>query len=168
MSTKELIQQEVEGLPESLQREVYDFARFLKSKAENESFNGLLASESVLARDWNTSAEDAAWQTSSGRHRGPAVSADQFATGKAPPRLGCRRFAGRRSDPLPDHYPSASRFAFDCTRYTDIQSGKLHTRSNIRPNRLFTVEQSVILYTAAHVTDEKLGETLAKLRQLFS
>jgi hypothetical protein len=61
MSTIELIQQELEGLPESLQREVYDFARFLKSKSDGESFNGLLASEAVLARDWNTPEEDAAW-----------------------------------------------------------------------------------------------------------
>jgi hypothetical protein len=61
MSTIELIRQELEGLPESLQREVYDFARFLKSKSDDESFNGLLASEAVLARDWNTQEEDAAW-----------------------------------------------------------------------------------------------------------
>jgi hypothetical protein len=61
MSTIELIQQELEGLPESLQREVYDFARFLKSKSDGESFNGLLASEAVLARDWNSPDENAAW-----------------------------------------------------------------------------------------------------------
>jgi hypothetical protein len=61
MSTIELIQQELEGLPESLQREVYDFARFLKSRSDGESFNGLLASEAVLGRDWNTPEEDAAW-----------------------------------------------------------------------------------------------------------
>jgi hypothetical protein len=61
MSTRELIQQELEGLPESLQREVYDFTRFLKLKSDSESFNGLLASEAVLARDWDTSEEDSAW-----------------------------------------------------------------------------------------------------------
>jgi Protein of unknown function (DUF2281) len=62
MSTRELIQQELEGLPESLQREVYDFARFLKLKSDNDSFNGLLASEAVLARDWDTPEEDSAWE----------------------------------------------------------------------------------------------------------
>ncbi len=62
MSTSELIQQELEGLPESLQRELYDFARFLRLKAERDSFNGLLASETVLARDWETPDEDAAWE----------------------------------------------------------------------------------------------------------
>jgi len=61
MSTLELIQRELEGLPESLQREVYDFARFLKSRSGAKSFNGLLASEPVLARDWDTPEEDAAW-----------------------------------------------------------------------------------------------------------
>jgi hypothetical protein len=61
MSTRELIERELDVLPEPLQREVYDFARFPRLKADNESFNGLLASEAVLARDWNTPEEDAAW-----------------------------------------------------------------------------------------------------------
>jgi hypothetical protein len=61
MSTRELIEKEVTGLPESLQREVYDFARFLHKKNDEESFNGLLLSETALAKDWNTPEEDAAW-----------------------------------------------------------------------------------------------------------
>jgi hypothetical protein len=61
MSTRELIEKEVIALPESLQREVYDFARYLRLKSEGESFNGLLLSESALAKDWNTPEEDAAW-----------------------------------------------------------------------------------------------------------
>jgi hypothetical protein len=61
MSTRELIDKEVAALPEPLQREVYDFVRFLRLKAEDESFNGLLLSESALARDWDTPEEDAAW-----------------------------------------------------------------------------------------------------------
>ena len=61
MSTRELIQQELDGLREALQREVYDFARFLRSKSDSDSFEGLLASEAVLARDWETPEEDAAW-----------------------------------------------------------------------------------------------------------
>ena len=51
---------------------------------------------------------------------------------------------------------------------SDFETGQLNVRSYIRPNRLFTVEQSVILYTAARVSSAKLNETLAKLRQLFS
>ena len=50
---------------------------------------------------------------------------------------------------------------------SDFQSGQLNVKSYIRPNRLFTVEQSVILYSAAHVTAAKLNETKAKLRALF-
>jgi hypothetical protein len=62
MSTRELIDRELQVLPEPLQREVYDFVRFLRLRSEEDSFNGLLASERVLARDWNTPEEDAAWQ----------------------------------------------------------------------------------------------------------
>jgi hypothetical protein len=61
MSTRELIEKEVASLPEALQREVYDFACFLRTKDADEHFNGLLLSESALAKDWNTPEEDAAW-----------------------------------------------------------------------------------------------------------
>ena len=61
MSTRELIDKEVGAMPESLQREVYDFARYLRQKNEDESFNGLLVSETALAKDWKTPEEDAAW-----------------------------------------------------------------------------------------------------------
>jgi hypothetical protein len=61
MSTRELIEKELAVLPESLQREAYDFARFLRHQAEDESFNGMVLSESVLAKDWTTPEEDAAW-----------------------------------------------------------------------------------------------------------
>ncbi len=61
MSMPELIEKEVANLPEPLQREVYDFARFLRLKTDGDSFNGLLLSESSLAKDWNTPEEDAAW-----------------------------------------------------------------------------------------------------------
>jgi hypothetical protein len=61
MSTRELIDKEVASLPEALQREVYDFARFLRQKETDERFNGLLVSESALEKDWKTPEEDAAW-----------------------------------------------------------------------------------------------------------
>jgi hypothetical protein len=61
MSTRELIEKELATLPEPLQREVYDFAVFLRKKAEHEAFNGAALSESALARDWNAPEEDAAW-----------------------------------------------------------------------------------------------------------
>jgi hypothetical protein len=62
MSTRELIDRELQILPEELQREVYDFVCFLKDRKGRESFNGMLASEAVLSRDWDTPEEDAAWE----------------------------------------------------------------------------------------------------------
>jgi hypothetical protein len=61
MSTQNLIEKEVASLPEQLQQEVYDFARFLNHKNGGDSFNGLLLSETALAKDWNTPEEDEAW-----------------------------------------------------------------------------------------------------------
>jgi hypothetical protein len=60
VSTRELIEKEIADLPELLQRKVFDFARSLRTK-QDDSFNGLLLSETALAKDWNTSEEDAAW-----------------------------------------------------------------------------------------------------------
>ena len=60
MSTQELITKELNGLPEPLQREVYDFIRFLREKSAEDQFNGLLLSESAL-KDWESPEEDAAW-----------------------------------------------------------------------------------------------------------
>ena len=61
MSTRGLIEKQVAGLPEGLQREVYDFARFPRTKRGEGSFNGLLLSESALATVWRTPEEDAVW-----------------------------------------------------------------------------------------------------------
>ncbi len=61
MSTRELLDKELDVLPQPLQREVYDFVCFLKTKADPETFNGLLASQKLLARDWDTPEEDQAW-----------------------------------------------------------------------------------------------------------
>jgi hypothetical protein len=56
-----MIDKEVARLPEALQSEVYDFVRFLLLKAADETFDGLLLSETALSKDWNTPEEDAAW-----------------------------------------------------------------------------------------------------------
>ncbi len=50
----------------------------------------------------------------------------------------------------------------------DFDRGRLAVDSFIRPNRLFTVEHSVILYTAAKVKAAKLSEVRAKIRGLFA
>jgi hypothetical protein len=60
MTTEELIRQEIKHLPEDLQREVYDFARFLREKSDA-GFDGLLLSHSALRKEWDTPEEDAAW-----------------------------------------------------------------------------------------------------------
>ena len=51
---------------------------------------------------------------------------------------------------------------------TDFESGRLDVDSFIRPNRLFTVEQSAVLYSAAKVKPAKLNEVKGKIRQLFT
>jgi mRNA interferase MazF len=50
----------------------------------------------------------------------------------------------------------------------DFERGRLVRDSFIRPNRLFTVEQSLILYAAGKVKSEKLNEVHAKIRGLFA
>jgi mRNA interferase MazF len=49
----------------------------------------------------------------------------------------------------------------------DFERGHLNVDSFIRPNRLFTVEQSVVLYSAAKVKTSKLNEVRARIRELF-
>ena len=50
----------------------------------------------------------------------------------------------------------------------DFERGRLAVDSFIRSNRLFTVEQSVILYAAGKIQDAKLQEVRARIRQLFA
>jgi mRNA interferase MazF len=50
----------------------------------------------------------------------------------------------------------------------DFERGRLNVDSFIRTSRLFTVEQSVILYSAAKVKASKLNDVRAKIRDLFS
>ena len=49
----------------------------------------------------------------------------------------------------------------------DFERGRLAKDSFIRPNRLFTVEQSVILYAAAKVKEVKIKAVRARVRELF-
>jgi hypothetical protein len=61
MSTRQLIDKEIASLPEELQQKVYEFAMRLKRNTRDEAFDGAELSESVLALDWNSPQEDAAW-----------------------------------------------------------------------------------------------------------
>ena len=49
----------------------------------------------------------------------------------------------------------------------DFDWGRLNVDSFIRTNRLFTVDQSVVIYSAARVSSSKLNEARAKIRELF-
>jgi mRNA interferase MazF len=49
----------------------------------------------------------------------------------------------------------------------DFESGQLSHESFIRPQRMFTVEQRVIVYGAGKVRRSKLEEVLAKARDIF-
>jgi mRNA interferase MazF len=50
---------------------------------------------------------------------------------------------------------------------SDFERGQLAQASFIRPQRLFTVEHRVILYSIGKVQAAKLNEVLGKVRALF-
>jgi mRNA interferase MazF len=50
----------------------------------------------------------------------------------------------------------------------EFTSGGLRQTSNIRPNRLFTAESSIVLYRAGTISAAKMQEVLAKLVQILS
>ena len=50
----------------------------------------------------------------------------------------------------------------------DFTSGGVRQRSNIRPNRIFTADQNIVLYRAGHLTEEKLGEVIEKITEILS
>jgi mRNA interferase MazF len=52
--------------------------------------------------------------------------------------------------------------------FADFERGRLAVDSFIRSNRLFTVEQSVILYAAGKIKDPKLQDVNARIGQLFA
>ena len=51
---------------------------------------------------------------------------------------------------------------------SDLARGSLPVASFIRPNRLFTADQAVIVRVAARITPTKLQETLATARRILS
>ncbi len=58
----ELIVNEIEQVPESFLKEILDFIRFLKIKANTNKLGTMIASESSLKRDWLRPEEDEAWR----------------------------------------------------------------------------------------------------------
>jgi mRNA interferase MazF len=51
---------------------------------------------------------------------------------------------------------------------SDFTSGGLRQRSNIRPNRIFTADRSIILYRVGHLKEEKLKETIGRIIEILS
>jgi mRNA interferase MazF len=45
----------------------------------------------------------------------------------------------------------------------EMASGKLNQISNIRPNRIFTADKSIILYKVGSITKTKLSQVIEKL-----
>ena len=46
---------------------------------------------------------------------------------------------------------------------SDFSSGSLQLDSNIRPNKIFTLDKNLILYKVGHLTDAKLEECISKV-----
>lgn len=63
MSTKEMLINEIEEVPEPFLVEVLDFVHFLKAKIIREKLDTTITSESSLKKDWLKPEEDEAWQS---------------------------------------------------------------------------------------------------------
>ncbi len=62
MSTKELLINEIQEVPEPLLSEVLNFVHFLKAKIVHDKLDIAIMSESSLSEDWLKPEEDKAWQ----------------------------------------------------------------------------------------------------------
>ncbi len=51
---------------------------------------------------------------------------------------------------------------------TDFTVGGLRQPSNVRPNRLFTADSTIILYRAGVLSPEKVGQVVAEIIQIIS
>jgi mRNA interferase MazF len=50
---------------------------------------------------------------------------------------------------------------------SDFASGNLNQDSNIRPNRLFTADSTIVLYSAGALLQEKMEDIIAKLIEII-
>ena len=48
----------------------------------------------------------------------------------------------------------------------DFETGGLKQKSNVRPNRLFTADQHIVLYTVGHLRNEKIREVIRKIVEI--
>ena len=50
----------------------------------------------------------------------------------------------------------------------DFTKGKLKTKSILRPNKIFTADKNLILYTACTISNEKVDETIQALFNIMN
>ena len=51
---------------------------------------------------------------------------------------------------------------------SDFESGSLRQSSNVRPNRIFTVDQSIVMYLAGHLKPEKVKQVIDSIIRCIS
>ena len=49
----------------------------------------------------------------------------------------------------------------------DLESGTLNRKSNVRPNRIFTADKSIILYKIGQLNEGKIKEIIEKVVQIL-
>jgi len=62
MINKKMIYKEIDDIPNHLLEEIFDFIRFIKTKAMLEKHETAVISESSLAKDWLSQEEEMAWK----------------------------------------------------------------------------------------------------------
>ncbi|RPH98969.1 MAG: type II toxin-antitoxin system PemK/MazF family toxin [Calditrichaeota bacterium] len=60
----------------------------------------------------------------------------------------------------------ADRFAVPLTE-TDFAAGALKVASNVRPNRIFTADHSIVLYSMGRLNHEKTESVIEKIVQIL-
>lgn len=50
----------------------------------------------------------------------------------------------------------------------DFMDGTINKKSNIRPNKIFTADENIILYKIGHLSNEKMDEVSDKLVEIFT
>jgi mRNA interferase MazF len=62
---------------------------------------------------------------------------------------------------VPDHEPGTKE------EQTDSSAGGLNRSSSIRPNRIFTADEAIVVYRAGHISEVKLDEAIDRLTAIL-
>lgn len=49
----------------------------------------------------------------------------------------------------------------------DFETGTLKQKSNVRPNRIFTADRHIVLYSVGHLKAEKINEIIEKIVEIL-